>query len=176
MAREWTGWFGDRHIELSQDDMDTINRNRQFTQDMNNVGANVQSEMGGALASGVAGTAALVVGTGALTYGAIKSKRIRYVVQAVLHLPMSWMIAWGVCLLASMGPMGLLSGDVSGISDEQMVTWIVVCWALASVISIVWTAIYVKVRTLTKWRALAAMEQQAAAEAAQAQYDGSQGR
>ena len=160
MARVYKS-FGQTFVQPTEDEWRKLDRDRQFRVGMGRVSSNLDSNLSNAARSGVGATAAMLVGGGVLTYGAIRSKKIRYVLQAILHLPFSWILAWSVCLYVSLRWLDADSADSGSITMDGFTDTSLKCWIAASVISIVWTALYVCLRTVPKWRRLVALERRA---------------
>lgn len=100
-----------------------------------------------------------MVGTAALSVGMVRSRRFRYITQAVLHFPFACTIVFAAvfaALVQSAGP----------VNDNQAGGVVVKALGLGFLAALVggslWTFAYVKLRTQRKLRRLERMSQPAA--------------
>lgn len=125
-----TGFVGYGHsLEDARRDLEWQQAKAKFSNDMSNAPADaVRGAVGDMVTIGLVGA-----GVG---IGMAKNKKFRYGVQAFLHLPMAFVVALMTIFMLNPG------------EAELSFLW----WAI--VISIVWTGLYVALRTVPKWRRL----------------------
>lgn len=114
--------------------------------------------------SAVLMTGGLMLGGVALGAAAVKSRRIRLKLMAVVHFPISFLIAWMVLLYASTRIVGV--GSEQGTQAlVSALPWIVLA---AVIISLLWSILFIKRCIRPKLKEIADAEYAAAAAAAHA--------
>ena len=119
-------------------DINKAVRDRQFQQDMNSIGDQVTNIPADAFKGAVRDTAVI----GAIGIGMARNKRFRYIMQAILHFPMAFMVVIGFVT----GP--ILGFPSSGEYDVGQV------FLIGLIGSIIWTSAYIFFRTRPKLRRL----------------------
>lgn len=97
----------------------------------------------------VVNTAGVTVGTVAVTAGMIASRKFRYVVQVILHFPMSFAVLFVTSTLVLWKTVYKEYSDGSKLEE-----FILTGFIIAFIGAIIWTTAYVSLRTRVKWRKL----------------------
>ena len=133
---------GYRIIGLEHD-INKARQNRQFQQDMGNIGNDVMNAPADAFGGAVRTTAGMVAGGAAIGVGMARNKRFRYIMQAVLHFPMALILVFTFALTWFASEAGEVTNMIMGRST-----------LIGLVVGAVWTAAYVMLRTRPKLRRL----------------------
>lgn len=149
MARLYKDHFGQYHLTDLGGDIAQAKRNAQFHQDMARIEANASDGIANAVSTGVAGSAGLVIGAGALTYAMVKDKKIRYAVQVIIHLVVTWFLVYAIVFAS-----GIPGADTDSAGNDEWTALFIRSWAIASIASLIWTGVYIRLRTVPKWRRL----------------------
>jgi len=149
MARiERDGFHGGHRVTGLEHDVREARQSAQYRQDMGRISSQLADAPGDALAGAARTTAGMALGGAAVGVGMVRSRRFRYLVQAVLHFPMAFAVVFGAALLRGMPDLSAMSGD------DQIAQWIAGRLLVTLIGAAVWTALYVVLRTLPKLRAL----------------------
>lgn len=136
--------FGRPYITGVEADLERIERDRQFTADMQGIGTQLNDDLSSAVKSSVADTAMFMVGGALLTRAMVKNRSFRYKTQAFLHIFMAWIAAFLLCT-------AILMNASPSMSHEKLFGTSAV---VGLVVGIIWTGLYVHFRTKPKLRAL----------------------
>lgn len=106
--------------------------------------------------SGYLGAAGAAVAPIVLTAGMIRNRRFRYVAQAVLHFPFSFAVVF-VAVFAAKGASLPQHAD-DQVMTNAMVGNMALAFAVAALVSTVWSLAYIRLRTVPKMRRLREQE------------------
>lgn len=151
MAWAKKNWSGGYDIHGLGDDIVKAQKDQQFRDGMGQVLPQFQQNVANDAASSMRATAGILAGGVGIGVGMAKSRAFRYRVQVVLHFLMGFMLIAGIA--AGMMLPGLTSENPNAGPDVHMAL-AGKCLLIGLIGSAVWTAVYVKFRTIPKLRAL----------------------
>lgn len=127
-------------------------REQRFQRGMRQTHDKFQEGMGDAVRGGVRDTALLAAGTAVVGYAAAKNLRFRYWLQAILHFPFAIAVSYVVFMLIGVGLTYATAGE--NVSDDSAMNMLLIAFGLAVPVGIVWSIVYIRLRTLPKLRRL----------------------
>ena len=125
----WNGGYKVTGVEAA---IAEAQRNAKHKADMDRISQSF-ADMPGEIARGTVRDMATI---GLVGIGMARNKKFRYTVQALIHLPIAFMVS----ILAAIG---INQGELSGAGFG---------WAVLA--TVVWTGLYIALRTVPKWRKL----------------------
>lgn len=153
MARiERDNYNGGYRVTGLEHDIAKARQNRQFQQDMSRIGDQVANAPGDALSGAARTTAGIAAGGVAVGVGMARNKRFRYIMQAILHFPMAFLVVFFIAFIRA------VMRGTSGMTDSEVVNamggFLGDAAVLALVVGTVWTLAYILLRTRPKLRRL----------------------
>lgn len=145
MAKVSRDLWGTTHVDVTEE-VKQARRDERYRADMGQVSRNFDNDMAGAVGGGIVGAAAVGVGSVAVGAAVVKNRRFRYKVEAFLHFPFAIMVVFVAFVIT----IGRFMGD----SDEATVRMLLTATAIAVPVGIVWSIVYIRMRTIPKLRAL----------------------
>lgn len=148
MARiERDSFHGGYRVTGLEHDINKARQNRQFQQDMSRIGDQLTSAPADAFAGAVRTTAGITAGGVALGVGMARNRRFRYIMQAILHFPMAFVVVM-MLAVGYVVPRTTISEGSDGFRVLGQV-------ALVGLIgAVIWTAAYIFFRTRPKLKRL----------------------
>lgn len=153
MARiERDNYNGGYRVTGLEHDIYKARQNRQFQQDMGRIGDQLTSAPADAFVGAARTTAGIAAGGVAVGVGMVRNKRFRYIVQAIFHFPMAFLVVFFIAFTRS------AMRGTSGMADSEVVDamggFLGDAAVLALVVGTVWTLAYILLRTRPKLRRL----------------------
>ncbi|QVJ01371.1 hypothetical protein KGD82_25430 [Nocardiopsis eucommiae] len=146
-------FHGGYRITGLEHDIARARANAQYDQDMSDIGGRVVNAPVDAFVGAVRTTGGIAAGGVGFGVRMVRDLRFRYIMQAVLHFPMAFIL---VFFFAS----SRMSGNVdhSAMSDQEALTATSQAFGqgalIGLVVAVVWTAAYIVLRTRPKLRRL----------------------
>lgn len=150
MARiQRDNFHGGWNVTGLEHDLRKAEKNARFRNDMNQTGVRAVHEFQ-SIPQSAATTSAVVLGSGiGVGVGMVKSRRFRYIMQAIFHLPMAWILLWPVALYFT-----VIQFADQQLDDQTVGQGAALALLIAFVGAIIWTTAYIVFRTRPKLRAL----------------------
>ncbi|MEU3017194.1 MULTISPECIES: hypothetical protein [unclassified Nocardiopsis] len=134
-------FHGGYRVTGLEDDIARARANAQFEQDMSRIAGRVVDAPADAFVGAVRTTGGIAAGGVGVGVRMVRDRRFRYITQAVLHFPMAFFVAF--CFVMAYG------GEQASILQEFGRGVLI-----GLIVAVVWTAVYVVLRTRPKLRRL----------------------
>ena len=146
-------FHGGYRITGLENDIAQAVKNRQFQQDMGRIGNQLVDAPADAFTGAVRTTAGMVVGGAAIGVGMARNRRFRYIMQAILHFPMAFLVVFFFAFTKS-----ALALDTSTMTNSEAGAANLAILGSAALIALIvgtlWTLAYVLLRTRPKLKRL----------------------
>jgi len=135
-------FHGGYRITGLEDDIAKARANDQYNQDMSHIAGRMIDAPGDAFVGAVRTTGGIAAGGVGFGVRMVRDRRFRYIMQAVLHFPMAFLLAF---FFASTRLPGNVDHSTLAFGQGALI---------GLVVAVVWTAVYVVLRTRPKLRRL----------------------
>lgn len=151
MARiQRDNFHGGWRVTGLENDLYEAQKHARFRNDLNNISARTVNDLQNVPRDAVATSAAIIGGGIGVGIGMVRNRRFRYIMQAILHFPMAFIVL--VPIPAALAATSL--ADQPTATDAMIVGHIGLALLVPFVGALIWTIAYILLRTRPKIRAL----------------------